>query len=115
MREFIQKSAKCLGITLSFQGKAEQEKATVVKIEGDQAPALKVGDVIMQIDPHYYRPTEVDALLGNPTKAKEKLGWVPEISLDQMIDEMIAHDLNQAKQHALLQKHGFIVEAGKEK
>ena len=115
VREFIQKSAKCLGITLSFQGKAEQEKATVVKIEGDQAPALKVGDVIMQIDPHYYRPTEVDALLGNPTKAKEKLGWVPEISLDQMIDEMIAHDLNQAKQHALLQKHGFIVEAGKEK
>jgi GDPmannose 4,6-dehydratase len=114
VREFIQKSALRLGITLHFEGKGEQEKATVVRIEGDQAPALKVGDVIVQIDPHYYRPTEVETLLGDPTKAKEKLGWVPEITLDRMIDEMVAHDLNNAKQHALLKKHGFHVSIGKE-
>jgi GDPmannose 4,6-dehydratase len=70
--------------------------------------------VIVQIDPRYYRPTEVETLLGNPTKAKEKLGWVPEITLDQMIFEMVANDLNQARQHALLRKHGYSVNIGKE-
>jgi GDPmannose 4,6-dehydratase len=115
VREFIQKSANELGITLRFEGKAEGEKAIVAKIEGDQAPALKVGDVVVQIDPHYYRPTEVETLLGDPTKAKEKLGWVPEITLDQMIEEMVAYDLDQAKKHALLKKHGYDVTVGKEK
>jgi GDPmannose 4,6-dehydratase len=115
VREFIQKSAHQLGIILQFEGKAENEKAIVKSIVGDQAPALKVGDVVMQIDPHYYRPTEVETLLGDPTKAKQKLGWVPEITLDQMIEEMVAYDLDQAKQHALLKKHGFDVAVGKEK
>jgi len=115
VREFIQKSAKELGVTLQFEGKAEAEKAIVVKIDGDKAPALKVGDVIVQIDPHYYRPTEVETLLGDPTKAKEKLGWVPEITLDEMIQEMVSHDLEKAKQHALLKKHGYTVAVGKEK
>jgi GDPmannose 4,6-dehydratase len=68
----------------------------------------------VQIDPHYYRPTEVDTLLGDPTKAKLKLNWVPEISLDEMIEEMIDCDLNQAKQHALLQKYGYSVAVGRE-
>ena len=115
VREFIQKSANELGITLRFEGKAEGEKAIVAKIDSDQAPALKVGDVILQIDPNYYRPTEVETLLGDPTKAKEKLGWVPEITLDQMIKEMVTSDLEKAKQHALLQKHGHSVSIGKEK
>ncbi len=115
VREFIQKSANQLGITLQFEGQAENEKAIVKSITGEKAPALKVGDVVMQIDPHYYRPTEVETLLGDPTKAKEKLGWVPEITLDQMIEEMVAFDLDQAKQHALLKKHGFNVAVGKEK
>jgi GDPmannose 4,6-dehydratase len=115
VREFIQKSAKQLGITLKFEGKAQGEKAIVEKIEGVQAPALKVGNVILQIDPNYYRPTEVEKLLGDPTKAKAKLGWVPEITLDQMIEEMVAHDLEKAKQYALLQKHGYSVAVGKEK
>jgi GDPmannose 4,6-dehydratase len=114
VREFIIRSAKQLGIALKFEGAAENEKAIVVSIEGDKAPALKVGDVIVQIDPRYYRPTEVETLLGDPTKAKEKLGWVPEITLDQMIVEMVANDLDQAKQHALLSKHGFSVAVGKE-
>jgi GDPmannose 4,6-dehydratase len=114
VREFIIRSAKQLGITLKFEGAAANEKAIVTSIEGDKAPALKVGDVIVQIDPRYYRPTEVETLLGDPTKAKEKLGWVPEITLDQMIVEMVAHDLDQARQHALLHQHGFSVSVGKE-
>jgi GDPmannose 4,6-dehydratase len=115
VREFIQKSAHQLGIVLKFDGIAGAEKAVVTKIEGDKAPALKVGDVIMQIDPHYYRPTEVETLLGDPTKAKAKLGWVPEITLDQTIEEMMTSDLEKAKQHALLQKHGYSVAVSKEK
>ena len=114
MREFIIRIAKQLGITLKFEGQAEKEKAIVASIEGDKAPALKVGDVVVQIDPRYYRPTEVETLLGDPSKAKEKLGWVPEITLDQMIVEMVANDLDQARQHALLQKHGYSVAVGKE-
>jgi GDPmannose 4,6-dehydratase len=114
VREFITRSAKQLGITLKFDGAAENEKAIVANIKGDKAPALKVGDVIVQIDPRYYRPTEVETLLGDPSKAKEKLGWVPEITLDEMITEMVANDLDQAKQHALLSKHGFNVAVGKE-
>jgi GDPmannose 4,6-dehydratase len=114
VREFIIHSAKQLGITLAFEGAAENEKAVVTKIEGDKSPALNVGDVIVQIDPRYYRPTEVETLLGDPSKAKEKLGWVPEITLNQMIEEMVENDLDQAKQHALLKKHGYSVVVGKE-
>jgi len=114
VREFIVRSAKQLGITIRFEGKAEQERGIVAAIEGNNAPALKVGDVIVQIDPRYYRPTEVETLLGDPAKAKEKLGWVPEITLDEMIVEMVANDLDQAKQHALLKNHGYSVAVGKE-
>jgi GDPmannose 4,6-dehydratase len=114
VREFITRSAKQLGITLKFEGKAEQERGLVVAINGTSAPALKVGDVIVQIDLRYYRPTEVETLLGDPTKAKQKLGWTPEITLDQMIEEMVSNDLDQAKQHALLRKHGYAVSVGKE-
>jgi GDPmannose 4,6-dehydratase len=114
VREFITRSAKQIGVTLKFEGTAENEKAIVASIEGDKAPALKVGDVIVQIDPRYYRQTEVETLLGDPTKAKEKLGWVPEITLDEMIVEMVTNDLDQAKQHALLSKHGFTVSVDKE-
>jgi len=114
VREFIIRSAKVLGISLRFEGIAELEKAIVSGVTGDQAPAVKVGDVIVQIDPHYYRPTEVETLLGDPAKAKEKLGWVSQISLEQMIGEMVSHDLSKAKQLALLRKHGFTVSVGKE-
>jgi len=109
VREFIIRSAKQLGITLKFEGSAENEKAIVASIEGDKAPALRAGDVIVQIDPRYYRPTEVETLLGDPTKAKTKLGWVPEITLDEMIVEMVANDLVGANKVALLKKNGFSV------
>ena len=64
---------------------------------------------VISIDPRYFRPTEVETLLGDPTKAKQKLGWAPEIELDQMIEEMATADLAEAEKHALLKKHGFSV------
>jgi GDPmannose 4,6-dehydratase len=114
VREFIIRSAKELGITLKFEGKAEQEIGIVDAISGDKAPALRLGDVIVRVDPRYYRPTEVETLLGDPSKAKAKLGWTPEISLDEMINEMVSHDFDVAKQHVLLKQHGFNVAVGKE-
>ncbi len=114
VRQFIAKSAAQLGVSLRFEGQGVDERAVVSGINGDNTPALKVGDVIVKVDPHYFRPTEVETLLGDPTKAKAKLGWVPEITLDKMIQEMVAHDLEQAKQHALLKNHGYAVHVGKE-
>jgi len=109
VRQFIQWSAQELGVTLRFEGQGVEERAVVESITGDNAPALKVGDVVVKIDPRYFRPTEVETLLGDPTKAKEKLGWVPEITVQEMCAEMVASDLAQAKQHALLKQHGFNV------
>jgi GDPmannose 4,6-dehydratase len=114
VRQFIEWSAEELGISLKFEGDGVNEKAIVAKVEGDKAPALKIGDVVMQIDPHYFRPTEVETLLGDPTKAKEKLGWVPEITVQQMCKEMVAADLQEAKQHALLKANGFNVNVSAE-
>ena len=107
VRDFIRKSAARLGITVDFEGSGLTERATVRAIEGNQAPALEVGKVIVRIDPRYFRPTEVETLLGNPAKAKAELGWMPEITLDSMVAEMVDHDLNQAKRQALLRNHGF--------
>jgi GDPmannose 4,6-dehydratase len=107
VRQFIEWSAAELGITLKFEGKGIHERAIVARIEGGHAPALRVGDVIVKVDPNYFRPTEVDSLLGDPANAKEKLGWVPEITISEMCAEMIAHDLRNAKQYALMKQHGF--------
>jgi GDPmannose 4,6-dehydratase len=107
VRQFIQWSAEELGVTLKFEGKGVAETATVAAIKGDKAPGLKVGDVVVKIDPRYFRPTEVETLLGDPSKAKAKLGWTPEITVQQMCAEMVATDLEEAKKHALLKKHGY--------
>ena len=114
VREFIRRSAAQLGISLEFRGEGVEELAVVAAIEGDKAPALKVGDVIVRIDPRYFRPAEVETLLGDPSKAKQKLGWVPEISLDEMLAEMVAHDLDKARQHAVLRNAGFKVSVSHE-
>ncbi len=115
VRDFISKSAAELGVQLEFEGQGVDEVAVVTSIKGNDAPGLKVGDIIVKVDTHYFRPTEVETLLGDPTNAKNKLGWVPEITLDEMIKEMVSYDLVQAKQHALLKKHGYEVHVGKEK
>jgi GDPmannose 4,6-dehydratase len=109
VREFVRMSAQELGITLRFEGTGVDEVAIVDSITGDNADALKAGDVIVRVDPKYFRPAEVETLLGDPTKAKEVLGWVPEITVEEMCAEMVQSDLQNAKQHALLKKHGFDV------
>lgn len=109
VRQFIEWSAAELGIALKFEGKGVNEQALVTAIAGDNAPALKVGDVIVKIDPRYFRPTEVETLLGDPTKAKQELGWVPEITVQEMCKEMVAADLQEAKRHALLKANGYAV------
>ena len=114
VRQFIQWSAEELGVTLKFEGQGVNETATVIAIHGDKASGLKVGDVVVKIDPRYFRPTEVETLLGDPSKAKTKLGWVPEITVQEMCKEMVANDLAQAKQHALLKMHGFDVAVSSE-
>jgi len=115
VRQFIEKSAAQLGITLRFEGQGISEYAVVVAISGDKAPSLKLGDVIVRVDPNYFRPAEVETLLGNPSLAKKDLGWIPQITLDEMVQEMMASDLEQARQHALLKLHGYSVQVSKEK
>ncbi|MBR9907043.1 MAG: GDP-mannose 4,6-dehydratase [Gammaproteobacteria bacterium] len=109
VREFITWSAKELGVTLCFEGEGVDEVAIVEAIEGNDAPALKIGDVIVKVDPRYFRPAEVETLLGDPTKAKDKLGWTPEITVQEMCAEMVMEDLKVAKRHALLKEHGYDV------
>lgn len=109
VREFIDMSARELGIELEFVGKGVDEKAVVKSVIGTKAPAIKVGDIIVAVDPAYFRPAEVETLLGDPSLAKKELGWVPEITLQQMVSEMVASDLEQAQSHALLKKHGYNV------
>ena len=114
VREFVRMSAKEAGITIEFTGEGVKEVATVTAVDNETAPGVKVGDVIVEVDPRYFRPAEVETLLGDPTKAKEKLGWVPEITVEEMCAEMVEHDLGKAKQHALLKKHGYSVSVAKE-
>jgi len=106
VREFIRWSAAELGVQLRFEGSGVDEKAIVESIEGDMAPALKVGDTIVCVDSRYFRPAEVETLLGDPSKAKDKLGWTPEITVQEMCAEMVREDLKIAKRHALLKEHG---------
>lgn len=114
VRQFIEWSAKELGITLKFQGQGINEVAIVDKIDGDKAPAVMPGQTIVRIDPRYFRPTEVETLLGDPTKAKQKLGWTPEITAQEMCREMVAADLEEAQRHALLKANGYDVNVGVE-
>ncbi len=107
VRQFVEWSAAELGIALHFEGHGVAEQGIVKAIVGDKAPMLKVGDVVVRVDPRYFRPTEVETLLGDPSKAKEKLGWMPEISVQQMCAEMVAEDLLTAQRHALLKTHGY--------
>ncbi len=109
VRQFIEWSANELGIYIRFEGEGVDEIGIIERIEGNDAPSLKVGDVIFRVDPRYFRPAEVETLLGDPTKAKEKLGWTPEITVQEMCAEMVREDLKVAKRHALLKEHGHDV------
>ncbi|PWK59637.1 GDP-mannose 4,6-dehydratase [Roseicyclus mahoneyensis] len=107
VRDFITWAAADLGIALSFEGHGVDEVARVSAVAGDNAPAVRPGDVLLRIDPKYFRPAEVQTLLGDPSKAKAKLGWKPEITAREMCSEMVAEDLKTAKRHAFLKSHGY--------
>ena len=109
VRRFVEMAANELGIRLRWEGKGIEEKGIVESVTGNEAPAVREGNIIVRVDPKYYRPTEVEALLGDPSRAHQKLGWAPDITLDAMVTEMVAHDLGQAKRHAVLKRHGFDV------
>ena len=107
VRQFIEWSAAELGVTIRFEGEGISEVGIVAAITGDAAPALSVGDVIVRIDPRYFRPAEVETLLGDPSKAKAKLGWESAITVQEMCTEMVAHDLKNARRSRLLREHGL--------
>jgi GDPmannose 4,6-dehydratase len=108
VREFVLLAARELGLSMRFQGEGADEVGIVTAIaDPEKAPALRVGDVILRIDPRYLRPAEVRTLLGDASKARDKLGWTPEVTLEQMVAEMVQHDLAQARRRALLKRHGF--------
>nr|BAV90463.1 GDP-mannose 4,6-dehydratase [Escherichia coli] len=109
VREFVRMSAKEVGLELEFSGQGVDEIATVVNKTSDCAIGVSIGDVIVRVDPRYFRPAEVETLLGDPAKAKKVLGWEPEITVEEMCAEMVASDLAKAKQHALLKSHGYDV------
>jgi GDPmannose 4,6-dehydratase len=107
VRQFIQWSAAELGVELGFRGAGESEEGFVVKVHGDNAPGIRVGDVIVKVDQRYFRPAEVETLLGDPSNAKEKIGWIPKITVQDMCAEMVKSDLEEAKRIKLLKDHGY--------
>ncbi len=109
VREFIILAASYLGIELGFRGEGLKEEAYVKKVKGKDASALKEGDVIIKVDPRYFRPAEVDSLLGDSSLAKKELGWEAKTTLEELCNEMIIEDLKVAKRNAFLKKHGHEV------
>jgi GDPmannose 4,6-dehydratase len=110
VRQFVEFAATELGITINFSGEGAQEIGTVAavnRVDGEYKAKCKVGDVIVKVDPRYYRPTEVETLLGDPTKAKEKLGWTPTTSLQQLVKEMVEADYATARKDSLVKLAGF--------
>jgi len=119
VRDFVDQAARCLGITLAWEGNGVQEKGVVEQVTDIQVrtrengaarpvpPRVKPGDVIVAVDPMYFRPSEVETLLGDASKAREKLGWEPEIRFQDMVTEMVCHDLEEARRDAFCRKQGF--------
>jgi GDPmannose 4,6-dehydratase len=107
VREFVSMAAQEVGVTLEFQGRGLDEVGVAVGVDQTRAPNVSIGDKIVKIDPRYFRPAEVETLLGDPSKAHAKLGWSPEISVQEMCSEMVANDIGAAKKNALLKQHGF--------
>jgi GDPmannose 4,6-dehydratase len=109
VRHFVDVAARELGIEIAWQGEGVNERGIVAAVHGDRAPGVAPGQPIVAIDPQYFRPTEVETLLGDPTRARERLGWEPRTSFDAMVQEMVAHDLDVARRHKLLASHGYNV------
>ena len=110
VRQFVEFAARELGITLAFSGEGEAEIATVAKVEpvnGELKARCKPGEVVVRVDPRYFRPTEVETLLGDPSKAKQKLGWVPKTTLPELVKEMVEADYTSARRDSLVKLAGF--------
>jgi GDPmannose 4,6-dehydratase len=107
VREFLIWSAEELGVELEFTGSGTDELGRVVSVDKEISPGISEGDIIVRVDPRYFRPTEVETLLGDASKAREKLGWEPQISAREMCAEMVADDLKTARRHRLLRDHGL--------
>jgi GDPmannose 4,6-dehydratase len=107
VRQFVEWTAAELGLSLEFSGSGLDEIATVINVTGESAPGIRPGQVVVRVDPRYFRPAEVETLLGDPSKARDKLGWQPEVSAREMCREMVSHDVAEAKQAALLRKFGY--------
>ncbi len=114
VRDFLRMAAAELGLTLRFEGRGIEEKAIVAAVHGDKSPALKEGDVIVRVDPRYFRPAETATLLGDPGKARERLGWVPQMTVPEICAEMVAEDLKLARRHALLKRNGLSLPVSRE-
>jgi len=107
VREFVERAAARLGVILEWRGEGVSEVGVVSRIDGDTANGISAGDTIVRVDSRYFRPAEVATLLGDPSEARNRLGWEPSTTLDELIDEMMAHDLNEARRQALLHSHGY--------
>jgi GDPmannose 4,6-dehydratase len=114
VRDFLIWSAAELGIKIKFKGEGIEEVGIVTEINGEDAPAINVGDIICKVDPKYFRPTEVETLLGDPAYAKKILGWEPRISVKEMCSEMVRHDLSEAKKTKFLIDNGHDVSSSRE-
>ena len=114
VRQFIIWAAEELGVTLRFEGTGADEVGIVDSVSGIVETGLRTGDVIVRIDPRYFRPAEVESLLGDATAAREALGWAPQITAREMCTEMVAADLETARRHALLRAHGYNPNIAKE-
>ena len=114
VREFICWAAESLGINLEFSGQGVEEQGRVVAVEGEAAQSVNVGDIIVRVDPRYFRPAEVESLLGDATRARKNLGWEPEITAREMCQEMIREDLKLAQKRVFLKAHGYDLNVGSE-
>ena len=109
VRQFVEETVKNLGVSIRWEGTAENEIGIISDVSEDSpcVEKVKVGDVIVRVDPRYYRPTEVETLLGDPRKAKEKLGWESKTTFSELVSEMTQNDLELAKRDALVETHGY--------
>jgi GDPmannose 4,6-dehydratase len=114
VRDFVMMAAREIGVELELSGQGIDEVATVSSVDRSLSPAIEVGDQIVKVDPRYFRPAEVETLLGDPSKARDKLGWVPEVTVESMCKEMVMSDLEIARRDALLRQHGFDVQTAHE-
>ena len=109
VRQFVDVAARELGITVSWEGEGADEVGVVAAVRGEQASGAVIGQTIVRVDPRYLRPTEVDTLLGDPSKAHRKLGWRPRIRFHELVAEMVQEDYRSAQRDCLVKDHGFPV------